>query len=217
MQRGFAHLLLLLFMLLIVGVVVGALLFWPKNTKPEISQVTNTTVQAQAPNHPVSNPQQYQNDLFSFKYDASKFEVKTDSEDELFKRENGNARKNFTGYIGYQPALVTEALGLVAKDQQIEDAPLAIWVFENPDNLDAQGWFGRYWYYPFNWGMYEYADRAKISPSKEATISGQVVNYGVIAYQQNSPKYYLIPKEGKMILIKVVGDEADKVLQTLSF
>jgi hypothetical protein len=218
MQRGFAHLLLILEIVLVLGVGVVALLFLYTKPSASITQVTNPTVLADAPKENLKSKStilEYQDNLLIFKYDSAKFEVKQDSEDELFKRQNGNARKNFVGNVGYQPTAVLSALALISKgESNLDVSPFAIWVFENPDNLDASGWFGKYWYYPFNWGMYEWADRAKISPKEEATVAGQMVNYGVIAYQQGSPKYYLISKNAKMYLVRVTG-EGEKVLESL--
>jgi hypothetical protein len=219
MQRGFAHLLLVLVIVLVLVAAIGVLYFWQKPSK-SVSQVANSTVLANTPQESPIIPSlvsiEYKDGLVVFLYDQTKFDVKQDSEADFFKRQNGNARKNFAGYIGYSPATVLGTAVLVSKgESNIDASPFAIWVFDNPDNLDALGWFGKYWYYPFNWGMYEWADRAKISPKNEATVAGQLVNYGIIAYQQDSPKYYLIPKNGKMFLIKVTGQE--KLLESLKF
>lgn len=152
---------------------------------------------------------------FEFKYGSS-FSVKEDSEERYFKRNNGDARKNFAGYVGYQPPKLLKALTAVSGKQTLDQAAFIIWIFDNPDNLDAQKWYTNFWYYPFQWGVFDYAGKQKIAPEMEASISGKLVNYTVVDYQQGKPKYIYLSLKDKMFLIRILTKDntGEKILST---
>ncbi len=213
MQRGNIALILLVAFLLI-GILVGGLIFYQsqKKTPLVINQKVLTT--------PVPTPLvlTYLDSTFGFKFSyPALLIVKSDSESDYNLRNGGDARKDFNSYVQYEPPQIASASAVVAKTQKLNNAPFLIWIFENPLNLNEMAWFEKYWYYPFLWGQFETAEKAKLAPSKEVSIDQGLVKYGEVAYQAGSPKYYLIPKDQKMILIRVLeGEEGAKILKTFS-
>lgn len=164
-----------------------------------------------------------QNLGFEFQYSNS-VSVKEDSEEDFNQRAagsasksgNGTFRKNFTGYVGYAPGEFVGAV-VALTDQSIDLAPLSIWVFENPDNLDGSAWFEKYWYYPFLWGVFFERDKGHVRAENIATISGQTTKYADVFYQPGSPKYLYLSNRGKMYLIRIIGEAGDKILSTFKF
>lgn len=146
----------------------------------------------------------------------SEMTLKIDTEEEFNKRGNGNFRKNFKYYITYPPADFLGAVLVLDKTNSFETNPFTVWVFANPDNLAIDRWYKDYWYYPFVWGDYT-ERRNNVAPIKEATISGQIARFGVVSYQPGSPKYIYLSKEKKMYLLRVIGENGDKILSTFKF
>lgn len=153
---------------------------------------------------------------FGFKY-SKDLNTKVDSEEEFNKRGNGDFRKNFKGYVGYEPGTVLGAVVLLDKAISFDSSPFAVWVFNNDNNLTIEQWFGDYWYYPYLWGVFDYTSKGHIIPDTEATISGQVAKYKIVSYQPGSPKFIYVSKEKKMYLFRLIGESGDKVLSTFEF
>src|SRR3990172_7207438 len=85
---------------------------------------------------PSVNQNIHQNKVLGFEFEYStNFTVKEDSEEEFNQRGGGNFRKNFTGYIGYEPGKVLGAVVVLDKENNFETNPFTIWVFDNPNNL----------------------------------------------------------------------------------
>ncbi|MBI2595242.1 hypothetical protein HYW46_00715 [Candidatus Daviesbacteria bacterium] len=235
MQRGSAPLVILL-AALALSVISGVVIF--KNTKPDqtkdpVKQVNldvdkGKLLQTPAPPNPgflsktFLNPKPSEaiqkteektytskSSDFELKY-SSPLEAMEDKESEFNKRGNGDFRKNFSGYIGYEPGKVLEAMVVLGRDKSFENAPFTVWVFENLDGLDEQGWYKRYWYYPFLWGDFDVATNVHVFPKDEATISGRVSKSAVVYYQPGKPRLMLLSKDGKMYLFKVFTDSAAK-------
>lgn len=218
MQRGFAHLLPLLVLLLAL---VGGGWLYLNSQNPKLLPPPTTT-----PDNPITEKTYSNKDLgFEFKYPAE-LTAQEDSEEEYFKRSNGNIRKNFTSYVGYAPG---EFLGaVVAFSTEIPnrvydpfgEAPFTVWVFKNPANLTEVQWFNEYWYYPFNWGQFSSADKAKVAPQNDATISGKLAKYGVVSHYPGKPKYIYLSNEGRMYLFRVFTEnnvEGEKILNSFKF
>lgn len=216
-ERGFAHLVLIL---ALFGVIFLIAFFFLQVRTPSYSTMTNPLPSVKSVNaSDIETDKTYSSNLLSlsFSYSSGNYEAKEDSEDAYFKRANGDARKNFNYYVGYLPGGFIGAVNLVGKNgQQFDDAPFVIWVFGNPDNLDAAGWYKKYWYYPFNWGQFESGEKQKIAPVNETTVGGEAASDGEISYQAGSPKYYYISKNNKMYLIRVLGD-GESILRTIKF
>lgn len=161
-----------------------------------------------------------QNLGFQFKYDKD-LNLKEDTEDDFNKRGNGDFRKNFKGYVGYQPGKFLGAVVVLGEDNSYETNPFVVWVFDNPNNLSIDAWYKNYWYYPFVWGDFTYAGKVTLSPKNEATISGQMGKSGVIDYSPGKPKFVYVSKDKKMYLFRIIGDAqnspADKILATVKF
>ncbi len=153
----------------------------------------------------------------SYKKDLT---VKEDSEEEYNKRGNGDFRKNFKGYVGYEPPAFLGAAAVLGKDNNFDNNPFTIWVFDNPNNLTVDGWFDKYWYYPFVWGVFDYTSKGHIALDKEATVSGEMAKSKVVVYQPGQPKFIYVAKEGKMYLFRIIDDSkntGDQILSTFKF
>ncbi len=145
------------------------------------------------------------NSEFEFRY-PKELEVKEDNEADFDTRGNGNFRKNFSSYVGYEPGKVLEAVAVLGKDNNFNTAPFSVWVFENLNGLDEQGWYKRYWYYPFLWGDFDAATNVHVFPNDVATVSGQLAKSAVIYYQPGKPKIVLLGREEKIFLFKTFTD-----------
>ncbi len=148
-------------------------------------------------------------------------EVVSETEDEYSKRTQTDYRKNFTGYVAYQPPKFVKSLIVKPKElklgsSQFDVIPLTIWVFENPNKLTVDEWYKNYWYYPFVWGVFSYPQKQQIAPITEATVSGIMTKSAVIDYSPGKPKFVLVPKEEKMFLFRVM-DGGDPILHSFKF
>ena len=210
MQRGSVQLLILT-VILVITVVTGAVVL--KNFK------TGQPVQL----NPQSQKETEKTQVYSipelgleFEYDKNLI-IKTDTEEEFNLRGNGDYRKNFKGYVGYEPAKVKGAVAVLNKDEKFETNPFSVWIFENDNNLTIEQFFQNYWYYPFVWGVFDYTSKGHIALDREATVSGQQAKYKVIAYQPGNPKFIYVSKNQKMYLFRVIGETGEKILNTLQF
>lgn len=205
MQKGSAQLFLIVMTLLLV--IGGGIYFLRSNKK---------TVNLAVPYNTYNNYNNYSNQALGFEFQYSKdLTVKTDSEEEFNKRGNGNFRKNFKGYVGYEPAKSLGAVAVLDKSDAYDTSPFSVWVFDNPNNLTIDQWFKDYWYYPYLWGVFDWSSKNHITPDTEATISGQPAKSKVVAYQPGKPKFMYVAKDQKMYLFRVLGETGDKILSSL--
>lgn len=207
MQKGFAHLFVIIAISLIGGLIVGGFyLFVP----PE-----QTTEQTAGPN---KQPEFSDQGLgFSFSY-PKEYKVIKDTEEAFFERSKGNFRKNFANYIGYEPSKFLGALSLLDDKNSFEQSPFTIWVFENPESLSIDKWFEKYWYYPFVWG--DFTERKKaVAPVKEVMVGGLTGKFGVVDYRPEKPKFVYLNIEGKIYLIKTPFDYkvGEEILKSFKF
>lgn len=219
MQRGTAALFLLIG-LLIVGLIGIFFIFFLKNSPGKVSILSSSPLPPiiRADPKPVSDLPTYTNQKLGFKFQyPSSVTVKEDTEEDFNKRGNGNFRKNFTGYVGYEPGKFVGAVAVLEADQSIDLAPLSIWVFDNPENLDTSAWFEKYWYYPFLWGVFSERDKGHVRAEKIATISGQTTKYAIVSYQTGAPKYLYLSNKGKMYLLRIIGEVGDNILSSFKF
>ena len=208
MQKG-AVLLLLLLGAVIVGGLVGALVYF--------NQAQGGVVK-QPPILPQKrdNLKTYTNNKLNFQLQYSKdLQVQVDSEEEFNKRGGGDFRKNFKGYIQYEPGKVLGTVVVLDSDNSYETNPFTVWVFNNTDDLSIDEWYKNYWYYPFVWGDFTYTGKTTLAPKNEATISGQMAKFGVIDYQPGKPKFVYLANNKKMYLFRIIGAEGDKILSSL--
>lgn len=213
MQKGFAQPLLIL--LLITAVIAGGAYFYFRiNTKAPLAIVDEEIKEDSINNVDMKS---YLRALgFEFKY-KSNLLVKEDSEENFNKRGNGDFRKNFTGYIQYEPAKFLGATVVLEKDDNFDTNPFTVWVFENPDNLDIGEWYKNYWYYPFVWGDFTEKQKFEFAPKNEATISGKTAKSGVIDYRPGKPKFIYLSNDKKMYLFRIIGTTGEDLLSTFKF
>ncbi len=153
---------------------------------------------------------------FEFKYLTKGLQVKEDSEEEFNKRGNGDFRKNFRGYVGYEPGKFLGAVSVLEGSINFDTNPFTIWVFENPQALSIDAWYKNYWYYPFVWGDYTYKGKFTLAPKDEATISGQLAKSGIIDYQPGKPKFIYLAKNERMYLVRIIEESAKEAEQILT-
>jgi len=167
---------------------------------------------------PSVNQNIHQNKVLGFEFEYStNFTVKEDSEEEFNQRGGGNFRKNFTGYIGYEPGKVLGAVVVLDKENNFETNPFTIWVFDNPNNLSIDSWHHDYWYYPFVWGDFTDTGKFILAPQDEATVSGQPGKSGIIDYREGKPKFIYISTGGRMYLFRIIGEIGEKILTSFRF
>lgn len=218
MQKGTAALFLLITGFLIVGLVgfFSFGLFKPQTSLPSLKNPISFS-KPLTDNKPKFLTYSNQNLRLQFQYPDKDFAVKEDSEEDYNKRGNGNFRKNFTGYVGYEPGEFLGAVVVLDKSNSYEANPFSIWVFNNNNNLTIEQWFQNYWYYPFLWGVFDYTSKVHITPDQEATISGQTGKSKIVTYQLGSPKYLYLSNSDKMYLFRIIGETGDKILSTFKF
>lgn len=215
MQKGSAQLLLII--LVLFAVVGGYLYLNQSKSSINISPIINKVATQ------VSSIQTYKNLEFNFQYSEDEI-VKEDTEKEFNQRAAGSTsksvgdfRKNFKGYVMYEPGKFLSGVVVLGKDGSYDTNPFTLWVFDNPDNITIDSWFDKYWYYPFLWGVFDYVSKGHVTLDKEATISGMMSKYKIVSYQPGAPKYVYISKNGKMYLFRIIGETGDKILSTFKF
>jgi hypothetical protein len=233
MQKGFAHLLIVL---VVLGtVVLGLYFFFSFSGKPQLislssdnnnnsqssaSPATQLLKQLAASNSSTQTDHKYVNTLLGFELTlTSDLIAKEDSEGAFNKRaagadiKNGDLRQNFSSYVGYQPGEVLGAVAILDKTGSFDSAPLQIWVFNNPDNLTIDQWYENYWYYPFIWGDFSKEGRANEAPAEDLSLPGLGAKSAIVDYQPSKPKFGYIFKDQKVYLFKVIGN-GDQVLSS---
>ncbi|MCL4365673.1 hypothetical protein M1437_00390 [Patescibacteria group bacterium] len=215
MQKGTATLILLVVGLVMVGFISLFAFGFPKSLV--LPKTSSPVLLKQLTAVSDAKPLIYSNQKLGleFQYLNKDFKVQEDSEADYNKRGNGDFRKNFKGYVGYEPGKFSGAVVVLDKPNSYEVNPFSVWVFDNPDNLTATGWFDKYWYYPFVWGVFDWTSKGHIALDTEATISGKQAKYKIVSYQPGKPKFVYVQNGQKMYLFKVVGDSGDKILSSL--
>lgn len=216
-NRGFVHLLAILIIAFILGVAFMVFYINSKKTsvEPKIKSYNESTISAT----PTEEDKVFiDTDLdFEFSY-STQFKAEVDSEEGYSKRNNGNFRKNFSGYIGYEPGSVITAVAVLDKSLSFDINPFSVWVFDNSNNLSVENWYEKYWYYPFVWG--DFSGRQGIAPNEVATISGQEAKSGMVLYQPGTPKFVYISKGKNIFLFRIINDSektGDKIMASFKF
>lgn len=210
MQRGSAQLLVVF--IIVTALVAGGYYYLSakgKNPLPAINENVAPLKTLQSSD--------YANQSLGFTFTYPKgLTLKEDTEEDFNKRGNGDFRKNFKGYVGYEPGKFSGAVVLL-QDSSFDQNPFTVWVFDNPDNLSIDEWYKNFWYYPFVWGVFDYSSKNHITPDTEATISGQQAKYKIVSYQPGKPKFIYVAKDKKMYLFRIIGETGDNLLFTFKF
>ena len=206
MQKGFTALPILLGILLIGGL-IAYYFYFNQQTSPAVS-LKKSVEQI--------NLKSYANEKLGIQFQYSKdLKVQEDSEDEFNKRGNGDFRKNFAGFVWYEPGKFIGAVAVLDKGNSYDTNHFAVWIFENPNNLVEKAWYDKYWYYPFIWGDYTQR-RENVAPISDATVAGQLAKSGTVDYQLGSPRFIYLSRNKKMYLFRIIG-EGNKILSTFKF
>ena len=201
---------MLLKAVLILAIIIGT--FWFLN-QPKQAQFVSPSIQKSASVY--TDPEL----KFKLEYPAD-FEVISESEEQYSERTKTQYRKNFKYYVTYEPPKFVKGIVVKPKEtpltaDQFQSVPFMLWIFENPEGLDAQNWYKDFWYYPFFWGVYD-GRKAQIEPALEATISGIMAKSAEVSYSPGKPKLILLPKGEKMYLFKVM-EGGEKILNSFKF
>ncbi len=222
MQRGSAQLLAVFIAVIIL--VTGGYYYLNSKGKNPLSTI-NTNVASLK----TFQSSDYANQSLGFNLTYPKgLTVKEDSEDLFNKRGNGDFRKNFKGYVGYEPGKFLGAVVVLDKDNSLDEVassaydknPFTVWVFNNDNNLTIDKWYQNYWYYPFVWGDFTYTGKSVLAPKEEATISGTAAKSGVIDYQPGKPKFIYVANKEKIYLFRIIDDtnhSGDQILSSFKF
>ena len=195
---------------LVVAIILGA--FWFLN-QPKQAQFVSPIIQKSA--------LVYEDPELKFKLEyPADFELINESEEQYSERTKTKYRKNFTGYVEYEPPAFVKGIVVKAKEtnlteDQFQQTPFTLWVFENPQELTGEKWYAKYWYYPFFWGVYD-SRKAQIEPVDEATVSGVMAKSAVVSYSPGKPKLILLPMMGKMYLFKIM-EGGENILESFKF
>lgn len=210
MQKGSAPILILIALVVILGAGTFYWLNFKNQSIPDKLAPPTPPVKQQ-----MEQANKYKNNNLGLELNIpSDLVVTEETEEQFHKRSNGDMRKNFKSTLFYEPAEFVTSLYVTKPDQDLKEAPLSVWVFENPDNLTAAGFYKKYWYYPFIWGDFTSA-KEKIAPNIEFMIGESTASSSVAAYQQNSPKYTYLPRGDKMFLFKET--DGSDILKSLVF
>lgn len=216
MQRGSVLPLLLIIILVVLLGAAGVFYFrFNKNQ----TQTLNTSPQiTPAPSVPIETRL-----IFGLEYQTpAGYQIKDETEEEYFKRANGEIRKNFDYYIGYPPAEFVQAFYVVPNDEtNLDKAVLTVWVFQNPDGLSAEGFYDDYWYYPFVWG--DFTARSKeIAPTQIEMIGGKEGKSGIVTYREGKPRFIYLPLSEKNLMLQIQlptenNEVGQEILQSFKF
>lgn len=220
MQKGSAALFVLiagLATVVLISLFSFGLLKFPQSPVSEPLVVAQTLGSIKSPSVPEVNI--YTNKIlgFQFSYKTESLNVKEDSEENYNKRGNGDFRKNFKGYVGYEPATFLGAVSVLDNTGSFDSSPFTVWVFDNTNNISVDSWFDRYWYYPFLWGVFDYTSKGHVRMDGETTIDGQPAKFKVVAYQPGKPKFMYVSKDNRMYLFRIIGEMGENLLSGFKF
>lgn len=243
MQKGFAHLLVIV---LVAGIIaIGGVIYFTsvyplrvatsevkaidRETELKVFQSTaprESIAPKVSPTSPLSLAPKFNiytslNLGFQFEY-PSDLIVQNDSEEDFSKRNLGDFRENFNYRAHYYPEKVLGGVSVNKSDSSsfFEEAPFSVWIFDNQNNLTADSWYKKYWFYPFIWGEYESKVSAEYSPKEEIIIGDQKAHFTVIDYQTGVPILILIPLDKKMFLFRLLSNAKvpyDQMINTFKF
>ncbi len=214
MQRGIIQPVLMFGILLLASFAI----FYLYQNFQNVTLKSNTEKPKQEWSPTVSNTETYTDLNLGFKLEYPRgLTLKIDTEEEFNKRGGGDFRKNFKGYVGYEPGESIGGVVVLDKSESYDENPLTVWVFENLDNLTIDTWHHNFWYYPFVWGDFTSGGKFDLAPKDEATVSGQTGKSRVIDYRVGKPRFIYISKDKKMYLFRVIGSDGEKILENFKF
>lgn len=217
MQRGSVLPLLLIIVVALLSLV--GVFFYSQATVSK--QISLQTVRVSPLPSPTSRS--ISNEALGLNFEIPlKYSLKKETEKEYFKRAFGDIRKNFTGYILYPPAEFTEAFYIIADGEtNLDKSTLTVWAFKNPDDLTPEGFYKKYWYYPFIWGEFS-GGKEKIAPVEIELIGGKEGKSGVVDFRDGKPKFIYLPLWDKKLMLQIQFPTEDnltakKILESFKF
>lgn len=220
MQRGFV---LPWILFLIFAIIVSGGIYYYFNSITSRVEIKQESVKVSPRAASSPQPQSITDDLLDLKLEIPVgYRKVSETEKEYFIRANGEIRKNFGSYIQYPPAEMVEGFYILSdSEKNLDQANLSIWVFKNPDNLDPQKFYSKYWYYPFVWGDFS-AGKNKIAPEKKEILGGKEGESGIVDFREGKPKFIYILLKDKNLMMQIqlpsVGNEAgNKILNSFKF
>jgi hypothetical protein len=91
---------------------------------------------------------------------------------------------------------------LSESEKNPDKAELSVWVFKNPDNLNAQKFYEKYWYFPFVWGDFTQR-KNEIAPGDIELIGEKEGNFGIIGYREGKPEIVYLPLKDKNLMMQI--------------
>lgn len=223
MQKGSALIPLSLFFTVIILAVFSGW-YYANNRTPNPPSNSTPTQPVITSENKEPSPEIYENPESRFKFKFPKgYKVIEETEEEYFKRANGDTRKNFTYYVQYPPAeFLGSAYVLKTDESDLDNAVLSVLAFKNPDNLTALDFYNRYWYYPFVWGEFSSSEKAKVAPKSVEIISGKEASSAVVHYRDADPKFIYLPIPGEGLIYQLRlptenNEDGETILKSLIF
>jgi hypothetical protein len=204
-QKGFAHLILLIVIILLVG---GYFLY--KNTSYHVTEKVNEISVSVSPTKvptptiavlspiPVSDQSKswnlYTDTYFTVKY-PNTLQAKKYSKEQYSKDNNvPDIGEGFMYNMKTDPPTILSAARLTSNKMLV-----GIWVFENNDGLTVDDWFTKYTYYPEKFGHTSPVDPD--SPNKSQMLGEYSWRKGE-SDDLFTPRSFLLNEKGKMIFIE---------------
>lgn len=201
MQRGSV---LPLFLVMVLVLTVGVGVFFNRFSRTDTTSEAAVPIQISPLVSPSPKSQSMFDDKLGLNFDIpSGFSLKKETEEEYFKRANGPIRKNFNYYVLYNPAEFLEAFYIIPdSENNLDKAILTVWVFQNPEGLDAGRFYDKYWYYPFVWGEFS-AAKNKIAPEDIELIDSKEGRFGVVDYREGKPEFIYLQLKDKNLMLQI--------------
>jgi hypothetical protein len=203
MQRG-SVLPLLLVIVLVAAVGVGAFFIKYSRTDTTSDASFVPPIVKKALPSPSPKPQIIKDEISGLSFELPLgFSFKEETEEEYFKRANGQIRKNFASYIAYPPAEFVKAFYILPEaETNLDNSVLAVWVFQNPEDLNPQDFYKKYWYYPFIWGDFT-SRKEGVAPNNQETIAEKEAMSGTVDHRPGKPKFIYLPLKDKNLMLQI--------------
>jgi hypothetical protein len=159
---------------------------------------------------------------FSFKYPPN-YQIKAETDVDFESPNHPQSSKWFEQLQGYQPqlpiAVVTITTPKNSADNETESDPITIYIFNNPETLDADQWFEKYNYYPFYFGSGKEESENPKFPFKLGSLQ---VSYGKFPSINNYVYALPVPVNQHMLILSISSEPGSEttsyqILSTFQF
>ncbi len=130
-------------------------------------------------------------------------------------------RESFMDFMGYEPPKLVAAVRIEDKNSPDPLEIFNVWLFRNPEALNINQWYEKYWYYPYNWGHAVDSVVESKRPKNSLNIDGMEAKYAVLD-SMGRVQYIYLERKGIIYLIAVRGEPSsdeigNQILSTFRF